>query len=251
MLLLPGPAFSIDWTGKSEKSFLIANQIVKLNSSPLKLDNHAVDTCTNVWDGSIVLAKYLEENSASVSSLDFLNFPSPSSTNITGNSIRKSRFPLDGKNVLELGSGLGLVSIAASLLGAIVTLSDHKDAIAQLPNIPNISIASLDWLEPQKSTVITNKFDLIVGADIVWLMELVQPLINTLILLMPLGSTTKFLLAYQERSSAVTRAFFSGLVHAFFAWELISPEDCQGEWRKDNIQLYEIRRVQQCTYAKD
>jgi predicted nicotinamide N-methyase len=81
---------------------------------------------------------------------------------------------MKGKHVLELGCGLGLAGIAAARAGADVTLADYdKDALlfARWNALTNLDAAAaarvrilpLDWREPH-----TGRYDLILGADIVY-----------------------------------------------------------------------------------
>jgi predicted nicotinamide N-methyase len=78
--------------------------------------------------------------------------------------------------VLELGSGLGLAGIAAACAGACVTLTDYEtDALLfarynALMNLPaglfqnRVRCLPMDWRSPG----IAMKFDVIIGADIVY-----------------------------------------------------------------------------------
>lgn len=132
-----------------------------------------------VWDGSVVLAKYLEHQ------WDSLGF--------------NSRPP----NVLELGSGMGLCSLATAALGAksvLATdlpyclkeldrniqwnLSQWREPNMKLDNMisekPSISTAPLDWFNPTASPIRMAEVDLVIGADIVWLDKLIVPLVNTI-----------------------------------------------------------------------
>jgi predicted nicotinamide N-methyase len=81
---------------------------------------------------------------------------------------------LKGRNVLELGCGLGLAGIAAVEAGAHVTMTDYdEDALlfARWNAATNldaaaherVAIENLDWREPP-----AEMFDLIIGADIVY-----------------------------------------------------------------------------------
>jgi predicted nicotinamide N-methyase len=81
-----------------------------------------------------------------------------------------------GKNILELGSGLGLAGLAAVRAGARVTLTDYEtDALLfarynSLRNLPRetaqhrVRCVPLDWRAPD----IRQTFDVIMGADIVY-----------------------------------------------------------------------------------
>lgn len=84
-----------------------------------------------------------------------------------------SRENLLGKNVLELGSGIGLTGIAALLRDATVTFSDYlpealKTAANNVRNngigAQKASFLALDWEHP--GTV--PSFDMILGAEIVY-----------------------------------------------------------------------------------
>jgi predicted nicotinamide N-methyase len=82
----------------------------------------------------------------------------------------------DGQTVLELGCGIGLAGIAAARAGAHVTLTDYEtDALHfarhnALMNLPprvfesRVRCLPLDWRVPG----LDEKFDLIIGADIVY-----------------------------------------------------------------------------------
>jgi hypothetical protein len=114
------------------------------------------------WDGAVALAKYFE------------------------------KFPelLSSKRVLELGSGTGIVGIAAHFLGAgSVRLTDLPYAMEnlntnlglnRLGSETRVSAQILDWKDP-RSFPSAEDVDIIVGADIVWLEELVPPLVQTLV----------------------------------------------------------------------
>ena len=81
-----------------------------------------------------------------------------------------------GKNVLELGSGVGLAGIAAARAGARVTMTDYEtDALLfarynALMNLPadtfhnRVRCLPMDWRAPD----VDERFDVIIGADIVY-----------------------------------------------------------------------------------
>lgn len=164
----------------------------------------ALGTGLNVWDGSIVLAKYLE---------------------LHPHLIR-------GKRTLELGAGTGVAGIAAGLLGAShITLTDLDYALFNLRansqhNFDQLSgsrqqfkeecsgsaesvggdsltysVDLLDWAD--SGTYLSDEhFDVVLGADIVWLEHLVPLLQKALHAHMKPG--TLLILAHQvSRSSDV------------------------------------------------
>jgi 16S rRNA G1207 methylase RsmC len=72
---------------------------------------------------------------------------------------------------LEIGGGVGLVSIVAATFGHQITLSEYNpDALnfaranAHCNNCPDLPIIQLDWYHPQLKT----KFDQIVGSEVAY-----------------------------------------------------------------------------------
>jgi predicted nicotinamide N-methyase len=167
-----------------EDGLPIANNLMKI-SSPGEAE---LGTGLTIWDGSIVLAKYLEANPA-----------------IVGN-----------KAVLEVGSGTGIVGIVAGLMGANRSvLTDLQYTLKNLQhnvdkNKPhyeasyNVDVMELDWFNAATYPTTTRdengsekNWDVILGADIVWIEELIVPLVNTLVAIA--GFQTDVYVAHQVR----------------------------------------------------
>ncbi|KAL4217373.1 Methyltransferase-like protein 21A [Mactra antiquata] len=116
-----------------------------------------------VWDAAEVLAEYLETNPGIVKD----------------------------KSVIELGAGTGLVGIVAALLGARVTITDREEVIDYLrktveTNLPtdyleDTDVVALDWTKD--INIDKPLFDVILGADIVYIEEVFEDLLKTLIVL--------------------------------------------------------------------
>ncbi|XP_050227510.1 uncharacterized protein LOC126677099 [Mercurialis annua] len=102
-------------------------------------------------------------------------------------------------NILELGSGTGLVGIAAAaILGANVTVTDLPHVIPNLQfnaeanagvvavNGGTVEAAALRWgkVGGEDVELIGNDFDVILGSDVVYYEELYEPLLYTLRLVM-------------------------------------------------------------------
>lgn len=90
-----------------------------------------------------------------------------------------------GARVLELGCGLGLAGIAAAQAGAIVTMTDYEEdalAFARINVEKNldaqagarVTITPMDWRHPPA----LGKFDLVIGADIVYERPNFTPLLS-------------------------------------------------------------------------
>lgn len=82
--------------------------------------------------------------------------------------------------VLELGCGLGLAGVAALKAGHVVTFSDYDASAlnyaqknAELNGFHGAEYLELNWKNP-----LSRGFDVIIGADLTWDMELVPHMIN-------------------------------------------------------------------------
>lgn len=91
-----------------------------------------------------------------------------------------------GTPALELGSGIGLVGIAALAAGLRVTFTDYDDtslSVAELNAGTNglqaESAVLLDWRSP-RSSALQYQFSVILGADVLYEVPLHAPLLNVL-----------------------------------------------------------------------
>ena len=83
-----------------------------------------------------------------------------------------AQMPVDtDKQILEIGGGLGLVSIAGCTFGHLMTMTEYnQDAIqfaqanAHLNNCGHLPVVQLDWNRPN----LAGKFDLIVASEVVY-----------------------------------------------------------------------------------
>ena len=162
------------------------------------------DTGSVLWSGSVLLAEHIRRRGIAA-----------------------------GSSVLELGAGLGLVSIVASCLGASVVSTDGDAAILPVlqRNIvrnldashPAITVQQLWWGDVSAARAL-GAFDMIIGSDLVYGSDSVvgaaareasfAQLLCTMWLLSDDGTT--LVLAYRERKS-VERLFFVKL------WEHFEP----------------------------
>ena len=88
-----------------------------------------------------------------------------------------------GTSLLEIGAGLGAPGLTAAKVGYEVTLSDYEDMIldferinAAASHLQNVECLMLDWLNPPDM----KKFDVIIGAEILFREEFFEPLLNVL-----------------------------------------------------------------------
>jgi predicted nicotinamide N-methyase len=87
------------------------------------------------------------------------------------------------KQFLELGAGVGLVSIVAASFGHRITMSEYNhDALqfaranAHINDCPGLPIVELDWNRPQ----LPGRFDYIVASEVIYKEEDCRPLMKLL-----------------------------------------------------------------------
>ncbi|XP_008302986.1 protein N-lysine methyltransferase METTL21A [Stegastes partitus] len=159
MALVPyveNPLPALSKLQNSSAEFRFANHDLRLSQDWKKLGVAAV-----VWDAAVVLCMYLELGEVEV----------------------------NGKSAIELGAGTGLVGIVAALLGAKMTITDREPALDFLSanvkaNLPADSqssavVSELTWGEGLERYP-AGGYDLVLGADIVYLEDTFEPLLQTL-----------------------------------------------------------------------
>lgn len=201
--------------------FQINNESLFVNTP----DNSTIGTGQTIWDGSIVLAKYLEHHAA------------------------KS---IANKHILEIGAGAGLVGLAAGKLGAkSVLMTDLKYTMDNLKlNIiknnltSTVTAVELDWT----SGILLDNcsfFDTIVAADVVWLDELIEPLIAMLENICKLGKkgSISIIFAYQSRSRYTDMILFTALKNHQFNHLKISKQEYHPLFQSERIALYQLEYI--------
>ena len=173
------------------------------------------DTGNTVWDAAVFLTSYLDSNHDLVCN----------------------------KNVLELGSGLGLCGIAASHIGAqSVTFTDlgyilqsTRENLTSNNIDPNLNpVVELDWSHPDRSTIDWSSVQVVIASDIVWLAQLVDPLCVTLTFIHEhCHNLEQIIFSNQRRSDVVTDAFLNT------AEKLFRIENTQTD---DSLEIHTLRR---------
>eukprot|EP01026_Neomeris_dumetosa_P000885 TRINITY_DN102066_c0_g1_i2.p1 TRINITY_DN102066_c0_g1~~TRINITY_DN102066_c0_g1_i2.p1 ORF type:complete len:251 (-),score=31.76 TRINITY_DN102066_c0_g1_i2:121-873(-) len=207
----------------------------------LKQDPNSNHLGTTVWDSSIVLAKYLEKCALS---------------NNGDVNLRKLR----GKNVVELGSGMGLGGLVCALRGANVQLTDQKEVLPLLQanvernfapgvlkaleweaaNIGQVQVYELDWENvEQQPKLCWDQIDLILCADCVYKEELVEHLLSTVLNLC--GSKTTVVVVNEDRSDVVNERF-DQLFRKYFTIKKVPQSKMDSYYRHPKIDILILKK---------
>ncbi|KAJ3066537.1 hypothetical protein HDU98_010143, partial [Podochytrium sp. JEL0797] len=144
-------------------------------SLTLNTNTESNESGTTVWEGGVALARHLAAES------------------------NKLKLSLTGKSCIDLGSGTGVVGIVCAQLGANVVLTDidHPDVLNPLrqnagqnliksgsnATSSQCSVMPLEWSSPAvipAEIARSAPFDMVVGADVVFSMEAVVKLVDTI-----------------------------------------------------------------------
>ncbi|XP_010642858.1 EEF1A lysine methyltransferase 3 isoform X3 [Fukomys damarensis] len=144
-----------------------------------------------------------------------------------------------GKKVIELGAGTGIVGILAALQGGDVTITDLPLALEQIQgnvqaNVPaggRAQVRALSWGIDQH--VFPGDYDLVLGADIVYLEPTFPLLLGTLQHLC--GPHGTIYLASKMREEHGTENFFQHLLPQHFQLELAQRDE------DENVNIYRAR----------
>jgi len=164
-----------------------------------------------------------------------------------------------GKTVLELGSGCGLVGIASAILGAKeVTMTDLNYALPLMQEnvdrnelswkgesflCQRIECKECDWFQPPPVSELcgnSNRPDVILAADCVWLASLILPLLQTL-KKYTTNASTKVIITYQQRGREAHEEFWEG-VHDMFDVVVVDTEKRAGLEKPDVFHVLECSK---------
>ncbi|KAH9894211.1 putative methyltransferase-domain-containing protein [Cubamyces lactineus] len=154
------------------------------------------------------------------------------------------RGSLDGKTVLELGSGTGLVGLVAGKLGARVWITDQAPLLGIMKQNVSlnglescVSVMELNWGAPIPANL--PRPDLILAADCVYFEPAFPLLVKTLADLVK-DSSTEVLFCYKKRRKADKRFF--NLLKKEFTWEEVSDDPQREVYSKEAISLLRLFR---------
>jgi predicted nicotinamide N-methyase len=183
-----------------------------------------------VWDAALLLADYLQIKAKDADDKD------------TG------RFHFQGKRVVELGAGVGLVGMALAVLGSRVVLTDQVYALPLLiknvavnflvqgdnksPALEDVEVPTVEecqWGEPLPSggrlTSWTKCTDMVVFSDVLYHESAFLLLIKTLHALV--SPTTDVFFSFETRNAAIEDHFLQQLEQTFDVVEVSHEDNAQ------------------------
>ncbi|KAI3692730.1 hypothetical protein L6452_32552 [Arctium lappa] len=197
---------------------------LSISQSPSSLGAPGV-TGSVMWDSGIVLGKFLE------------------------NAVETGLLGLQGKKVVELGAGCGLVGCIAALLGAQVILTDMRDRLRLLKkNVEDnmygdvrgcATVNELTWGDRPEPELVEPLPDFVMGSDVIYSEEAVTDLLDTLVELS--GINTTIILAGELRNDAILEYFMETAMEEF----MIGRVDQAGwhpDYRSPRVAMYVLVR---------
>eukprot|EP00002_Diphylleia_rotans_P013502 TRINITY_DN263_c0_g3_i1.p1 TRINITY_DN263_c0_g3~~TRINITY_DN263_c0_g3_i1.p1 ORF type:complete len:244 (+),score=20.71 TRINITY_DN263_c0_g3_i1:50-781(+) len=146
------------------------------------------------------------------------------------NYILENRAMFEDKNVLELGSGIGISGFVSAHISRKTVLSDLDEKVLELlqsNRILNFSeksdkvfVERLEWgNEAELSHVIQKhgKFDVLIGSDLVYRIESVRPLFDTISMFLKMCPGAKCILALVGKDIVFCLFFYYYYYHCYFS----------------------------------
>jgi ribosomal protein L11 methylase PrmA len=129
-----------------------------------------------------------------------------------------------GKNIVELGCGIGVLSVSLKVAGFRNVLATDLPEVIQVTaknasmNEVDLEVQQLDWYQPRFIDC-----EVVLLADCVWINELLLPLVRTLKLLLKPGN--RAFACNKMRSRVVYQRFLDLLEENFLAIENVHQDE--------------------------
>ncbi|XP_024543365.1 protein N-lysine methyltransferase METTL21A [Selaginella moellendorffii] len=194
----------------------------------MEQDNGSMHVGTTVWPCSLVLAKWAERQGG----------------------IRER---IQGKRGIELGAGCGGAGLALALLGlGQVLLTDvppvlstlkrnvKKNVLAtSLSSKKKVKVAQLNWGNKQQIESLKPPFDVVIAADVVYIENGVEPLLQTMGDVS--GPDSLILLGYQVRSPEAHELFWR-LCPERFAVDKVDRSQLHPDYAFEEADVYILKK---------
>eukprot|EP00250_Pteridium_aquilinum_P006140 c16113_g1_i2 orf=68-754(+) len=201
-------------------------------------DNGSMHVGTSVWPCSLLVVKWME------------------------NLLAKgghARFDLQGKSGIELGSGCGVAGLGLALLGLNTLLTDIAPVLPALrrnvkknvastslvsagkppSSLGKVKISQLYWGNAAQIAALKPPFDFIIATDVVYIENIVEPLLSTICALA--GPSSVILLGYQIRSPEADELFWR-LCPDLFHVEKVPREDLHPDYAFEEADVFILKK---------
>lgn len=154
--------------------------------------------------------------------------------------IIENRAKFSGRSVVEIGCGLGLCGIAAARCEAEVLFTDYDDLALEYTrdnffrnfNRP-ARVVNMDWRHPD----ITEKFDILIGSDVLYEKRWLGPVFKLMRLLLKDGGEA----IIAEPGRAIARDFFNQLDISGCTYQKMPRRVVYGNEIR-NVDIYRIKK---------
>ena len=147
-----------------------------------------------------------------------------------------------GRQILEIGTGLGVSGLFAAACGHEVTLSDHKKEVIRfirantlLNELDHVPVINVDWTKPASNQL----YDWIVGSEVVYH----RPTYDSLVQFFQQALKPHGTIFLAKSTSLPANGFFSKLTH-YFKFKQLDKVMRSGD-QEFAISIYAIKRKEE------
>lgn len=150
---------------------------------------------------------------------------------------------IEGKIVLEVGSGSGLCGLVCSSIASKTILTDGNEIVLRLLELNkqfgnNIQVAMLEWNDPEpakhlKAADLPGTYEVIIGADVVYWADSIVPLFKTVDAL--LYKEGKFIMCYTARATNTHASLLAISSEIGFSHSLL--------WQEKDTYIYNFYKI--------
>ncbi|KAH3764320.1 protein N-lysine methyltransferase METTL21A [Pelomyxa schiedti] len=165
--------------------------------------------------------------------------------------IVENRDLFRNKEVLELGAGVGLCGLVVANFASRVTLTDYHEVVLKAlqknvdhSGFPHVSCCKLLWGENLPSfSALHGTFDAIIGSDIVFWHDCIEPLFLTVDHLLKTSEDAFFVTSYASRASITDRVhLFQVAERHRFEWTVLPLPSLPNSTFQEEICLVKFHR---------
>ncbi len=159
-----------------------------------------------------------------------------------GRFLLEERPALEGRRLLDLGSGTGFTGLVAGLLGSQVVFSDNQPDALRLCELNwwlNFQRPAWFWRMDWRHLPESDPFPVILASDVAYERRLFEPLAQALEELLAPGGV----IYLSEPNRALARDFFDRLARLGFSWEKTQQQVTGPSKQPMTVSVYAIHRT--------